>query len=225
MRPKNPLSISRFNLRMPGRNNLSCTTPCSHAALVRELRQLKRRIQRVRHRLFAIHVFARQDRRPQRRRAPRRGLRVEINRVRGIRQALVQIGATSRQCRAPRRSSRASLHCGPPAPDRATAWSRPAARLPPCSRIARIERTRCWLVPMRPVTPFMMMPTFFFAMFLIPWKNCDRDRAGQRHRQHHAHRHRITAKSGPAVSRRNREARFGRWCSPAESPPSRGSGC
>src|SRR5262245_34040826 len=24
--------------------------------------------------------------------------------------------------------------------------------------MAMIERTRCWLVPMRPVTPFMMMP-------------------------------------------------------------------
>ena len=30
---------------------------------------------------------------------------------------------------------------------------------PPCSRIARIERTRCWFVPMRPVTPFMAIPT------------------------------------------------------------------
>src|SRR2546421_8495509 len=30
---------------------------------------------------------------------------------------------------------------------------------PPCSRIAAIERMRCWLVPMRPVTPFMMIPT------------------------------------------------------------------
>jgi hypothetical protein len=29
---------------------------------------------------------------------------------------------------------------------------------PPCARIALIERTRCWLVPILPVTPFMMMP-------------------------------------------------------------------
>ena len=29
---------------------------------------------------------------------------------------------------------------------------------PPRARMARIERTRCWLSPMRPVTPFMMMP-------------------------------------------------------------------
>src|SRR3954464_14168516 len=30
---------------------------------------------------------------------------------------------------------------------------------PPCCRIARMERIRCWFVPMRPVTPFMIMPT------------------------------------------------------------------
>ena len=29
---------------------------------------------------------------------------------------------------------------------------------PPCWRIARMEPTKCWFVPMRPVTPFMMMP-------------------------------------------------------------------
>src|SRR6266567_32503 len=30
---------------------------------------------------------------------------------------------------------------------------------PPCSRMATIDRTRCWLVPMRPVTPFMITPS------------------------------------------------------------------
>src|SRR3954454_1866245 len=29
---------------------------------------------------------------------------------------------------------------------------------PPCLMMATIERMRCWLVPMRPVTPFMMIP-------------------------------------------------------------------
>src|SRR4051794_17623229 len=32
--------------------------------------------------------------------------------------------------------------------------------------IALIERSRCWLVPMRPVTPFMMMPTVWIVMSL-----------------------------------------------------------
>src|SRR6266480_3456275 len=29
---------------------------------------------------------------------------------------------------------------------------------PPCWRIATIERIRCWFMPMRPVTPFMITP-------------------------------------------------------------------
>ncbi len=29
----------------------------------------------------------------------------------------------------------------------------------PCSRIANIERIRCWFIPMRPVTPCMMTPS------------------------------------------------------------------
>ena len=33
-------------------------------------------------------------------------------------------------------------------------------RTPPCCRMARIDRRRCWFNPMRPVTPFMMMPTW-----------------------------------------------------------------
>src|SRR5687767_7364294 len=30
---------------------------------------------------------------------------------------------------------------------------------PPWARMATMERRRCWLVPIRPVTPFMAMPT------------------------------------------------------------------
>src|SRR5438132_7383604 len=37
---------------------------------------------------------------------------------------------------------------------------RPSARrTPPSARMAQIERMRCWLVPIRPVTPFMMIPS------------------------------------------------------------------
>ena len=39
---------------------------------------------------------------------------------------------------------------------------------PPCSRMARIERTRCWLSPMRPVTPYMTMPSLRVAMSVAP---------------------------------------------------------
>src|SRR6185503_13191755 len=34
---------------------------------------------------------------------------------------------------------------------------------PPCARIATIERTRCWLSPMRPVTPTITMPSLRVA--------------------------------------------------------------
>src|SRR5579864_4676549 len=30
---------------------------------------------------------------------------------------------------------------------------------PPCAMISRIDRRRCWFTPMRPVTPFMTIPT------------------------------------------------------------------
>src|SRR6266545_6460063 len=35
---------------------------------------------------------------------------------------------------------------------------------PPCPRIAMIERARCWFIPIRPVTPCMMIPSLFSAM-------------------------------------------------------------
>src|SRR5437660_6858997 len=35
---------------------------------------------------------------------------------------------------------------------------------PPCARIAMIERIKCWFMPMRPVTPFIMMPRRCCAM-------------------------------------------------------------
>ena len=54
-----------------------------------------------------------------------------------------------------------------------------ASRTPPCLRISRIERTRCWLVPMRPVTPFMMMPMrrSLTACFSLPGCGPDDARA------------------------------------------------
>src|SRR6266705_3706221 len=39
-----------------------------------------------------------------------------------------------------------------------------ASRTPPSSRIAMTERAKCWFVPIRPVTPFMMMPSLCSGM-------------------------------------------------------------
>ena len=35
----------------------------------------------------------------------------------------------------------------------------PRSATPPAARMARIERIRCWFIPMRPVTPCMTMPS------------------------------------------------------------------
>ena len=35
----------------------------------------------------------------------------------------------------------------------------PGAGMPPASRMATMERARCWLAPIRPVTPFMITPS------------------------------------------------------------------
>src|SRR5438132_14253639 len=39
-----------------------------------------------------------------------------------------------------------------------------ASSTPPSLRMAMTERARCWFVPMRPVTPFMMTPSLCSAM-------------------------------------------------------------
>src|SRR4051812_31584308 len=38
---------------------------------------------------------------------------------------------------------------------------------PPCCMMARMDRIRCWFVPMRPVTPFMMMPMRLVSMVMV----------------------------------------------------------
>ena len=45
---------------------------------------------------------------------------------------------------------------------------------PPALRIATIDRIRCWFIPMRPVTPFMMMPSRCCAMYLFPCQSVSR---------------------------------------------------
>src|SRR6267378_1015357 len=43
-----------------------------------------------------------------------------------------------------------------------------ASSTPPSLRMAMTERARCWFVPMRPVTPFMMTPSLCSAMASYP---------------------------------------------------------
>src|ERR1035437_5643199 len=63
--------------------------------------------------------------------------------------------------------------------DSSLAWLRPTSTgsgritasgamcSPPCLMMAAMERSRCWFPPMRPVTPFMIMPTRCVLMALI----------------------------------------------------------
>src|SRR6266705_4383762 len=43
-----------------------------------------------------------------------------------------------------------------------------ASRTPPSLRIAMTERARCWFVPIRPVTPFMMTPSLCSVIASCP---------------------------------------------------------
>src|SRR6266705_2271280 len=43
-----------------------------------------------------------------------------------------------------------------------------ASRTPPSSRLAMTERAKCWFVPIRPVTPFMMTPSLCSGMVAHP---------------------------------------------------------
>src|SRR6266853_2534396 len=43
-----------------------------------------------------------------------------------------------------------------------------ASRTPPSLRIAMTERAKCWFVPIRPVTPFMMTPSLCSGMTSLP---------------------------------------------------------
>src|SRR5258708_2445855 len=50
-----------------------------------------------------------------------------------------------------------------------------ASATPPWARIAPIERTRCWFVPILPVTPFMMTPsrTVSTSILLRMFRGCE----------------------------------------------------
>ncbi len=48
-----------------------------------------------------------------------------------------------------------------------------ARATPPSLRMATMERTRCWFVPMRPVTPFITMPSRRSPMTPFPSAVCN----------------------------------------------------
>ena len=158
MRPKNPESISIFSFRSPA----ATACPARRRAARRRPRRARTRSSasatRGRDRLLAVDVLARGDRAadelgPQ---SGRRG--IEVDRVVARWRARIEIGGPALD--AVRLRERLDLGGVASDEDRVGHDARPpSSATPPCARIALIERTRCWLVPMRPVTPFMMMPS------------------------------------------------------------------
>ena len=167
MRPKKPVSHQHLQLEQPRQPQLVLHHAVLDARLLRRPVQIERFRGGGRDRLLAIDVLARGDR------------------------ALEEpaAGAASRRrrrtpCRpcspAPGPCRWSSARRRAPAPDAARASALRPTRIgsgisrvpsfratPPWRRISRIERTRCWFVPMRPVTPCMMMPMRFVVM--RPW--------------------------------------------------------
>ena len=160
MRPKNPARRSMSSLRRPGRNSLSCTAPCRspRASASRASRAISSACSRVVAMGFSQYTCL-----------PARS---------------AWASSCGRICVVPA-SKKTSLagSCSAASrwvPQRATPWacasastlaaSRPmsigsgmtrsplAKRTPPCALMARMERIRCWWVPIRPVTPCITMP-------------------------------------------------------------------
>ena len=148
---------ARLSVRMPGEEELVLDDAVLDAGLVGQPRELERGLEVLGDRLLAVDVPAGLDRRPHRALAAARDLGVEVHLVVRIRErasrSVVQrsspcAAASARSLRSSRPTSIGSGHSSCPGP----------TATPPCSRIARIERMRCWLVPMRPVTPFITIP-------------------------------------------------------------------
>ena len=97
MRPKNPASISRRSLRMPGRKSLSCTTPCFTPAFSAARASVIALSQRRRQRLFAVYVLPRRDRLQHILLAQPGRAGIEIDCVLRISRRAPEVGAPTRQ--------------------------------------------------------------------------------------------------------------------------------
>jgi hypothetical protein len=124
-----------------------------HAVLdargLRALREVDRVGERRRDRLLGVDVLARGDRLADELGAQPRRRRVEVERVVRVAQRRVEVGRDARH--AVRLRERLELWRLRPTRIGSGMTRRPSASAtPPCARIAQIERTRCWFVPMRP---------------------------------------------------------------------------
>ena len=129
------------------------------ARLLRGAVHVERVRERRRHRLFAVDVLAGRDRLLEELRPQLRGGGVEEDLVAPVRQRLVEVRRPALDAVRVAPAAAACRRCVPTRIGSGMSRVPSASATPPCLRISRIERTRCWFVPMRPVTPCMMMPT------------------------------------------------------------------
>jgi hypothetical protein len=127
------------------------------ALLLGEPADRERLVEIGRDRLLAIDVLAGRDRLGQQRRRASAWSRRRRRRCRRVGERRVEVGGPARD--AVLLGERLDLLGVAADQDRIGITRSPFGSVtPPWSRIATIERIRCWFSPMRPVTPFMMMP-------------------------------------------------------------------
>ena len=132
MRPKKPARRSMSSLRRPGRNSLSCTTPCFSPAALASAGDLDRLVEVGGDRLLAVDVLAGADRLRQQLRPHLRRAGVEEDGVVLVRPAPRRGRCPSARCRAPWRAPRSSRRCGRSGSGRASPGRRWRASTPPC---------------------------------------------------------------------------------------------
>ena len=159
------LLLQAAQLQQAGQPQLVLHHAVLHAGLGGHLVQLERGLGVHRRRLLAVDVLAGGDRLAHALGPAAGGLGVEVDLVLRIAQHGVEVGGDLLHARL--LAQLAQLVRVAADQDRVghDGLARPSIT-PPCLMMATIERMRCWLVPMRPVTPFMMMPTLCVFMDL-----------------------------------------------------------
>ena len=165
MRPKKPRSISGLQLQHARQPELVLHHAVLHAGLFGQAAAVRARPPGCRKPASRSRCACR-PRWPSSTsaRAAVRRLRVEVDGVVGIGQHLVQIGGPGDAAA----FGADGLQLGGLRPTRIGSGMMVSLGLsltPPCWMMAQIERRRCWFIPMRPVTPFMMMPTEWMSFF------------------------------------------------------------
>ena len=166
----------RLELEQAGKEELVLHHAVPDAGLLGGARDVERVLEGLGRRLLAIDVLARRDRLVQQLGAQLGRGGIEEQSVLGVLERGIEVGGPARRPRSPWPVARASPRCGRPGSDRASRVSPLRSATPPWARIATIERIRCWFMPMRPVTPFMMMPRRCCAislLFLLPCISTD----------------------------------------------------